>query len=134
LERRELFVVKRDQSRERFDREKLKESLNKAVEKRPISRGALDEAVEAIVSDLEALQENEISSERIGLEVMKRLQSLDPVAYVRFASVYRQFEDVGQFIDAVQFLERFPEPPPGHPELFSRAAGRSSASLVTPTD
>lgn len=133
LERRELFVVKRDQSRQRFDRAKLVESINKAVEKRPISRAALDEAVEAIVSDLEALQEREVSSERIGLEVMKRLQTLDPVAYVRFASVYREFQDVGQFIDAVAFLERNQEPAPGHPELFSPAPGRAGSPLSTPT-
>ncbi len=96
------MVVKKDGRREPFDRQKVLAGLKKACEKRPISV----ETLEAIASEVEqALQERadkEVPSAWIGGEIMKRLHALDPVAYVRFASVYREFKDVSAFVDELK--------------------------------
>ena len=93
------MVIKKDGTRESFNREKIINGVLRACEKRPIS---LD-TIEALVDDLEAKicnhMEREISSERIGEMVMEKLQKLDDIAYVRFASVYRQFKDINSFMD-----------------------------------
>lgn len=98
------MVVKRDGRREPFDRLKIVSGVRKAVEKRPVS----SEKIEALVDDIEnALMERaakEINSTEIGEMVMNRLKELDDVAYVRFASVYRQFKDIGAFMDEVKKL------------------------------
>jgi len=92
-----LVVVKRDGSREPFDAEKIKRGLLKAVEKRPISIGAIDKLVSDVEASLQNTLEQEIPSQRIGEIVMNKLRELDDVAYVRFASVYRRFEDINTF-------------------------------------
>ncbi|MBI5378698.1 MAG: transcriptional repressor NrdR [Nitrospirae bacterium] len=96
------MVVKKDGRREPFDRQKVLAGLKKACEKRPISV----ETLESIASEVEqALQERadkEVPSTWIGGEIMKRLHALDPVAYVRFASVYREFKDVNAFVDELK--------------------------------
>ena len=74
----------------------------------------------AIIADLEASQEREISTKEIGAKVMERLHSIDPVAYVRFASVYRRFEDIGEFIDEIQSLERRAPASDNQKELFNK--------------
>ena len=99
-------VVKRDGRREPFDRQKLRGSILKACEKRSVGVQAVDDVVVEIEAQLHERTEKEISSEELGRIVMEHLQRLDPVAYVRFASVYRKFKDVGQFVEEVKGLQR----------------------------
>lgn len=98
------MVIKKDGRREAFDRWKIKSGILKACEKRPVS---LDQ-VEALIDDVERSQfnstEHEVSTQDIGLAVMERLQRLDEVAYVRFASVYRQFKDLNEFMSELKSL------------------------------
>lgn len=135
LEHRELYVVKRDDSREPLQRAKLLSSISKASEKRPISREILEQAVDDILNELEMLQGSEVPSTRIGLAIMRKLQAIDPVAYVRYASVYRQFKDVGEFIEEIETLQNDPMNSSRHPELFSinEAAKAKNASSGPPT-
>ncbi len=128
LEKRELFVVKTDESREPLEREKLLRSLDKASEKRPISRETLEEAVDGIIGELEDLQVKEVTSSRIGLAVMRKLKAIDPVAYVRYASVYRSFQDVGEFIEEIQTMNDDPMHGGHHPELFQIKESRYKPS------
>jgi transcriptional repressor NrdR len=109
-------VVKRDGRREIFDREKLLNGLLKACEKRPVARADLVAIVDAVESDLAARDVREISTQEIGNDVIEQLRRLDQVAYVRFASVYRRFEDVNQFMDELKRLlvQRSPEPSGSH--------------------
>ena len=97
-------VVKRDGRRESFDREKLLNGLVKACEKRPVPRADLVDIVDAVEAELAAREVRELSSEEIGSMVIDRLRGLDQVAYVRFASVYRRFEDVSQFMQELRGL------------------------------
>jgi transcriptional repressor NrdR len=106
IEELRLTVVKKDGVRELFDRGKLLGSLQVAVKKRPVSSEQLDEAVDEIERSLINRQEKEVSSREVGELVMEQLKRLDQVAYVRFASVYRQFEDATQFRDIVNILRR----------------------------
>lgn len=104
IERTELRVVKRDGARETLNREKLMGGLIKACEKRPVSMERLDRAVEEILADLHKDHVSEVPSSNIGAKVMEQLHDIDPVAYVRYVSVYRQFEDVNEFIREIQQL------------------------------
>ena len=97
-------VVKRDQRREPYDRVKLMKGLQVACRKRPVPQAELERIADAIEQSMTDAGEREISSQRLGTMVMDRLRELDPVAYVRFASVYRRFEDVDAF---VKELNRF---------------------------
>lgn len=106
IERTELRVIKRDGSRQTINREKLLRGLVKACEKRPVSMERLDRAVEEILAELHKDHLAECPSDIIGIKVMDKLHDIDPVAYVRYVSVYRQFEDVGEFIREIQKLER----------------------------
>jgi len=92
-----LIVIKKDNRREQFDKEKLRKGLLKACEKRPISVEKIDKIVEKIESSLRKLKTKEIKSSIIGEKVIKELKKLDKVAYIRFASVYKEFEDVNDF-------------------------------------
>src|SRR5574337_467843 len=98
------MVVKRDGRREPFDRQKLRASILKACEKRSVGVQAVDDVVGDIEQRLHDRSEKEISSLELGDLVMEHLQKLDQVAYVRFASVYRQFKDIAQFMDEVKGL------------------------------
>ena len=98
------MVVKSDGRREPFSPAKLLNGLRKACEKRPISSTTLEEIVEEIETDLHQRENREIEAREIGTLVTDRLKKLDPVAYVRFASVYRRFEDVGSFVQEVESL------------------------------
>lgn len=104
IERMELMVVKKDGRREPFDREKILIGLRKACEKRPISIEKLEEITNLIEQEIEARNEREVSSQLIGEFVMKYLHDLDQVAYVRFASVYREFKDLEEFKHALDKL------------------------------
>ena len=105
-------VFKKNGSRVEFDREKLSASLWLALRKRPVSAEVIDLAITGIVEKLLTLGEREISSEKIGEMVMAELKHLDKVAYVRFASVYRNFEDVDEFSDIIREVSH---PSPRHP-------------------
>jgi len=97
-------VVKRDGRRENFDREKLLTGLLRACEKRPVPRRELVVIVDKVESTVAARDVREISTEEIGNMVIEELRGLDQVAYVRFASVYRRFEDVNQFMEELKTL------------------------------
>lgn len=99
-----LIVVKKDGSREEFSREKILRGLIRACEKRPVSIEQLEETVMTIENDLRRLGNAEVRSEDVGELVMNRLAKIDEVAYVRFASVYRQFKDINVFIDELKEL------------------------------
>jgi transcriptional repressor NrdR len=101
-------VVKRDGSRVPFDGRKLRSGIMRAVEKRPVSTEAIDAALSHINRKLLGSGEREVSSRRIGDLVMEELRELDQVAYVRFASVYREFEDVEAFREEIERLKRHP--------------------------
>jgi len=96
------LVVKSDQRRVPFDENKLRGGLAKALEKRPVSRESLEEAVEHITRKLRSLGEREVTSRQIGEVVMEELHRLDEVAYVRYASVYRHFQDVEAFREEIE--------------------------------
>ncbi len=104
IEEAPLVVVKKDSRREPFERKKVLAGLVKACEKRPISMERLEELVDKIEFTLQKNYEKEVKSKEIGELVMKMLQDLDEIAYVRFASVYRQFKDVGQFMKELKGL------------------------------
>ena len=98
------MVVKKDGRRELFDRQKLMGGLLKACEKRPVPPLALEEIVEEVASMASESPDREIPTAAIGARVMERLRELDQVAYVRFASVYRQFSDVNEFLQELRTL------------------------------
>jgi transcriptional repressor NrdR len=97
VEEAPLMIVKRDGSRQRFDREKIKSGIMKACEKRPISMEKIEEILDEIEREVHRKTDKEIKSTSIGNMVMEKLYNLDEVAYVRFASVYRRFKDVSHF-------------------------------------
>ena len=99
-----LIVVKKDGSREEFSREKILRGLIRACEKRPVSVETVEETVMLIEKDLRRLGNAEVRSEDVGEMVMNHLAKIDEVAYVRFASVYRQFKDINVFIDELREL------------------------------
>jgi len=104
VEQQPLMVIKKDNRREPFDRHKLLAGLVKACEKRPVSMDDLERLVDELERELSQQFEREVSSREIGERVMRRLHTLDPVAYVRFASVYREFKDVEQFMRELKDL------------------------------
>jgi transcriptional repressor NrdR len=96
------YIIKKDGAREPFDAQKLRRGLQLACLKRPVSLPQIEEMVQKIVSKLSGASEREVRSIAIGHWVMKELKNLDHVAYVRFASVYRTFEDVNEFVQTLQ--------------------------------
>jgi transcriptional repressor NrdR len=98
------MVIKKDGSRERFERQKLVAGLLKACEKRPVSVAAIDAVADKVESMLQERPEKEIPTADIGAFVMQELKHLDKVAYVRFASVYRHFRDIGEFMNELKDL------------------------------
>ena len=105
VERLPFQIVKRDQRREEYDRVKLMRGLQVACRKRPVPQAELERMADSIEAAMMDSGERELSSQRIGLMVMERLRALDPVAYVRFASVYRRFEDVDAFVKELHQLK-----------------------------
>lgn len=101
-----LRVVKRDGRHEEFSRLKLMSGIMRACEKRPVSPVMIDSLVDEIIEEIEQREDSDISSQDIGEKVMQRLEKLDDVAFVRFASVYRRFADVNQFINAISEVVR----------------------------
>lgn len=104
MESMPIIVIKKNGGRQAFDRHKLLTSMLKACEKRTISLSALEKAAEEIEQELQNELGGEVTSEKIGELVMEKLKSIDEVAYVRFASVYRQFKDINTFMDELTKL------------------------------
>jgi len=104
VEKMPIIVVKRDASREEFDREKLLRGLLRACEKRPISIDVLEKVVDRIEANIQNSLVREVSSTQIGEYAMQELKDIDEVAYVRFASVYRHFKDISSFQEAIAKL------------------------------
>lgn len=101
-----LTVIKKDQNREQYDRGKIQDGVLRACYKRPVPIEKVEEMINAIEADIFNIEDREIDSTRIGEIVMEHLRSLDAVAYVRFASVYREFKDVSTFMDELKkFME-----------------------------
>jgi transcriptional repressor NrdR len=133
------LVVKGDRARETFDEKKLRTGMEKALEKRPVSREQIDEAVSRLVHKVRSLGDREVTARAIGELVMEELRHLDEVAYVRFASVYRQFEDVEAFHEEIQRLRNaraqpathaHAAPARGHKREPARAANRDQLPLL----
>lgn len=103
------WVIKKDGRREAFDRAKIIAGMQRACEKRPVSIAQIEELVDRLERHLQDSGEKEISASLIGAEVMKSLQAADEVAYVRFASVYRQFKDINEFMHELKELLARPE-------------------------
>jgi transcriptional repressor NrdR len=130
------MVVKGDRTREAYDEAKVRSGMEKALEKRPVPRDQIDEALSRITHKVRSLGDREVQSRAIGELVMDELQQLDEVAYVRFASVYRHFEDVEAFHEEIQRLrsQRALAPPgrrPGKREP-GRDANRDQLPLLPP--
>ena len=102
------FILKRSGSPEPFDEAKLRRGIDSAVYKRPVPQEAIDHAVESVMRKLRASGEREVPSRQVGEWVMEELRDLDHVAYVRFASIYRSFEDVNAFRVEIERLEKLP--------------------------
>ena len=117
IELRMPQVVKQDGSRAEFDLEKLRTGFMRALHKRPVPTQLVDDAIATITQDVLALGEREIDSRRLGEMVMRELKRLDQVAYIRFASVYRSFQGVDDFQDAIKEVQR-----PSAPKITSKGA------------
>jgi transcriptional repressor NrdR len=113
-----IRVVKRDGSRVPYERRKIIEGLQKACYKRPVSDEQVRKIVEAVEEDIFRGFEKDVPSSFIGDTVTEHLRAVDKIAYVRFASVYRRFADVGELIDEAKRVEGTSEPPPGQGDLF----------------
>jgi transcriptional repressor NrdR len=113
-------LVKNDNSRQPFDEDKLRYSMIRALEKRPVPSDALEQAIGRLVHKLRTMGEREVPSRLVGELVMEELRALDEVAYVRFASVYRRFQDVTEFEEEIKRLQRISE----------AAASREQMSLL----
>jgi transcriptional repressor NrdR len=113
-------LIKNDSSRQPFDENKLRYSMVRALEKRPVSSDELEQAIGRLVHKLRTLGEREVPSRLVGDMVMEELRALDEVAYVRFASVYRRFQDVTEFEEEIRRLQRISE----------TAASREQMSLL----
>jgi len=105
FEENRIRVIKKEGKRELFDREKIKDGLIKACEKRSVTSEQIEEIVEGIEDELRRSGKAEISSTEIGDKIMNRLKEIDHVSYVRFASVYKEFRDVDSFLDAIKELK-----------------------------
>jgi transcriptional repressor NrdR len=118
IERADLRVLKRDGRSEPFDRHKLLNGMLKACEKRPVTRESLENSCTDILQAFEQDFSREIPSHLLGAKVMEALHQLDEVAYVRYASVYRSFQDIGEFIEEIQSLGKRHKRSASQPELF----------------
>ncbi|KAB2673300.1 MAG: transcriptional repressor NrdR [Verrucomicrobia bacterium] len=110
IEHELLVIIKRDGRREPFSREKLVAGIKRACQKRPVSEEAIANAVERIVEYIAANFDREVPAREVGARVMHELQALDAVAYIRFASIYRQFEEVTDFVEEARRLASLPHP------------------------
>jgi transcriptional repressor NrdR len=128
------LVIKGDRGRESFDEAKLRAGIEKALQKRPVSREQIDEALSRIVHKVRSLGDREVTSRAIGELVMEELRQLDEVAYVRFASVYRQFEDVEAFHEEIERLRGARASAAPAPQHAGTRAGRRAAPRAASSD
>jgi transcriptional repressor NrdR len=117
-------VIKRDDRREPFDEDKLRDSMVSALQKRPVGSEDIERSIERVTHRLQTLGEREVPSRLIGDVVMEELRQLDEIAYIRFASVYRSFQDVTEFQEEIQRLQSLP----------SLLASREQMSLLPEND
>jgi transcriptional repressor NrdR len=113
-------LIKRDDAREPFDEKKLRNGIVRALEKRPVSADRIEEAISRIIHRLQTMGEQEIPARKVGEMVMEELQEIDEIAYVRFASVYRSFQDVTEFQDEIRRLQ----------EMTGESSRRDQMSLL----
>lgn len=113
-------IVKRDETRQPFDENKLRSGIVRALEKRPVSSESIEKIIASVTHRLQTLGEREVPAMTVGEMVMQELQPVDPVAYVRFASVYRSFQDVTEFQDEIRRLQ----------EMTSDTSRREQMSLL----
>ena len=104
--RDELFIIKRDGSREGFDRNKLIAGIRKATERRPIQMEQIEMMLSNVVDQLERIYDNEVPSKAIGEKIMEHLKQMDKVAYIRYASVYKEFKDIDEFQSTIAELNQ----------------------------
>lgn len=123
IESRRPMVVKKDGRREPFSRAKIESSMAVACRKRPVPTAILSTAAEEIERSAAETGDAEISSEVIGAQVLEKLGAIDPVAYVRFASVYREFEDAAEFGDVVASLNESVDPRSAKRRMFNKVTG-----------
>ena len=97
-----LIIIKKDQNRETYDRSKIEAGVLRACHKRPVSVSQITQLVDEVENEISGMEEREIQSAVVGEKIMNKLKELDPVAYVRFASVYREFKDVNTFMDELR--------------------------------
>jgi transcriptional repressor NrdR len=102
----DFFVIKKDENREQFDRDKIKRGIMKAIEKRPVTMEQVEQMVDEIEAKIRSSEEKEIPSKKIGELVIRSLRKMDKVAYIRFASVYKDFADVESFEEEIKKLLR----------------------------
>ncbi len=105
LEHSPLKIIKKDNSREPFEKEKITAGITRALRKRPVAVEEIDDIVDSIEREIIETNDREVESTKIGEIIMRHLRERDKVAYVRFASVYRAFENVGEFIDEIKRME-----------------------------
>lgn len=120
VEHDDMLVIKRNESRQTWDRDKLIESMKKACGKRPIGIETLEQAADIILTEIEAEGYREVPARIIGVKAMQHLEKIDHIAYVRYASIYREFKDVGEFIDEIQSLGTRVPKDNKQPELFGK--------------
>lgn len=120
VEHNELSVIKRNESRQPWDRAKLIESMQKACGKLSVGIEALEQAASNILAEIESEGYREVPSRIIGVKVMQNLEKISHIAYVRYASIYREFKDVGEFIDEIQSLGTRVPKDAKQPDLFGR--------------
>lgn len=116
LVRDSMVVIKRDSRQEPFDREKLLRAVRAACHKRPVDNEQITMLIEDVIDAVEALYESQVPTSAVGEHVMQRLRKMDQVAYVRFASVYKEFRDVSEFVNEISSLAPFPPNVTGKPK------------------
>lgn len=104
VEERPIMVIKRDGQREQFSRDKILKGVTRACEKRPVSAEMIDKLVDEVIHEVHRADGREVATQKVGELVMNKLQKIDQVSYIRFASVYRQFSDVKDFVKEVKEL------------------------------
>lgn len=120
VEHEELRVIKRNESRQPFSRDKLIDSMKKACGKRPVGIELLEQAADSIITEIAAEGYREVPTKVLGVKVMQHLESIDHISYVRYASIYREFQELGEFISEINSLETRVPRDVKQPELFRK--------------